>query len=316
MKYYETKFEEYITTINTYNLHPKISKELYNLPDFSNVILYGPPGVGKYSQALNYIKKMSPSQLKYERKMNFIFNKNKEYFFKISDVHFEIDFSLLGCNAKVLFNDLYYHILDIFSAKQNKSGVILCKNFHNIHEELIDNFYSYMQNIKYKNINLSYILITEQISFIPKNIINKCFIVSVPRPSKTRYQKCVKKKITVKNINDIINIKNLKSQIDYLNNDVEKMSNKIIENIDNYNTINFLEFRDICYDVLIYNLDLCNCINYIVNHYILNNRLNDKNLNEIYKKLIGFLKYYNNNYRPIYHLESFFYYLCKVIHGL
>ena len=29
MKYYETKFEEYITTINTYNLHPKITKELY-----------------------------------------------------------------------------------------------------------------------------------------------------------------------------------------------------------------------------------------------------------------------------------------------
>ena len=32
--------------------------------------------------------------------------------------------------------------------------------------------------------------------------------------------------------------------------------------------------------------------------------------------LYRFLKLYNNNYRPIYHLESFVYYLCIVIHGL
>ena len=126
----------------------------------------------------------------------------------------------------------------------------------------------------------------------------------------------MKKKINIKNVNEINNIKNLKSQIYCLNNDVEKISNKIIENIDNYNTINFLNFRDICYDILIYILDLNICINYIINHYILNKHLNDKNLNDIYKKLITFLKHYNNNYRPIYHLESFFYYLCKVIHGL
>ena len=33
-------------------------------------------------------------------------------------------------------------------------------------------------------------------------------------------------------------------------------------------------------------------------------------------KLYKFLKLYNNNYRPIYHLESFIFYLCKVIYGL
>ena len=51
MKYYETKFEDYIQSINKYNLHPKITKTLYDLPEFSNIILYGPCGVGKYSQA-------------------------------------------------------------------------------------------------------------------------------------------------------------------------------------------------------------------------------------------------------------------------
>ena len=40
----------------------------------------------------------------------------KQYIFNVSDIHFEIDMSLLGCHAKMLFNDIYYHILDILSA--------------------------------------------------------------------------------------------------------------------------------------------------------------------------------------------------------
>ena len=80
--------------------------------------------------------------------------------------------------------------------------------------------------------------------------------------------------------------------------------------------MNFLEFRDICYDILIYNLDINECIYYIVSYFIKNDMLKSDAADKIYNKLIRFLLYYNNNYRPIYHLESFFYYLCKVIHGL
>ena len=38
--------------------------------------------------------------------------------------------------------------------------------------------------------------------------------------------------------------------------------------------------------------------------------------NLIILKIINFIKLYNNNYRPIYHLESFLYYLCKVVNEL
>ena len=79
-----------------------------------------------------------------------------------------------------------------------------------------------MQNIKHKNIKLSYILITEQISFIPINIINKCNIINIKRPSKSKYQRCIRRNI-IKDIKieNIKNIKNLKSNITILNN-VEK----------------------------------------------------------------------------------------------
>jgi len=35
---------------------------------------------------------------------------------------------------------------------------------------------------------------------------------------------------------------------------------------------------------------------------------------EIMKKMYEFLQFFNNNYRPIYHLESFMFFLVKKIH--
>ncbi len=155
MKYYETRFEEYIQTISKKNLHPELEKIEQNGEKMgidNNLIFYGPAGTGKYTQVLNYIKNFSPSKLKYERKMNINLQKKKQYTFKISDVHFEIDMELLGCNAKVLWTEIYKAILDILSTRQTHEGIILCKNFHKIHNELLDVFYSYMQSLSHKNI--------------------------------------------------------------------------------------------------------------------------------------------------------------------
>ena len=43
---------------------------------------------------------------------------------------------------------------------------------------------------------------------------------------------------------------------------------------------------------------------------------NKENIDFILSRLYIFFKYYNNNYRPIYHLESIIYYLIKIIHEL
>ena len=195
MKFYETHFEEYITENNKINLHSKISKIYNNFPnklsELKNLIFYGPSGIGKYTQMLTSIKKYSPSELKYEKKILINYNK-QQYFFKISDVHFEIDISLLGCNAKILWHEIYQQIIDIISAKTEKSGIIVCKYFHEIHSELLDNFYSYMQQNNAMSIDIKFIIITEQLSFIPDNIINCCETIHISRPSKTMYNKCIK----------------------------------------------------------------------------------------------------------------------------
>ena len=90
MKYLSTKFEEYISDCEKINLHPN-KKKIFNsmsnnLENHNNLIFYGPNGVGKYTQALNYIKKFSPTKLKYERKIDFTSNK-KQYIFQVSISH-------------------------------------------------------------------------------------------------------------------------------------------------------------------------------------------------------------------------------------
>jgi|TARA_B100000795_G_scaffold168307_1_gene126740 hypothetical protein len=315
MKYFETKFEEYVTSCENKNLHPEIEDilEISRKSGISNnLIFYGPSGTGKYTQALNYIKGFSPSKLKYERKMNINLQKKKEYIFKISDIHFEIDMELLGCNAKVLWNEIYKAVLDILSTRPSHEGIILCKNFHKIHNELLDIFYSYMQLLSHKNTKLSFIFITESISFIPENVLKRCKIIPVKRPTKTQYKKCIKGNFD--DISNITNIKDVVGQNTILANPNKIIVNRIIKNIECYKDINYLEFRDRLYDIFIYQLDLNECIWEIIGHFIKLGSINGEKLEKIQTVLYNFLKLYNNNYRPIYHLERFVFYLCKTIH--
>jgi hypothetical protein len=320
MKFHETHFEEYITENNRVNLHPKLQKIYGKFPErlqeFKNVIFYGPTGTGKYTQMLNSIKRYSPTELKYERKISVAYNK-QQYFFKVSDIHYEVDMSLLGCNSKLLWHEIYQQIIDIVSAKTDKSGIIVCKYFHEIHSELLENFYSYMQQNNSLGVDIKYILISEELSFIPDNILNCCEVINVCRPTKSAYTKCCKSKLPTKlKTENITNIKVLHSYNEDLMLHYRIICNKIIYYITNINDLNFLKFRDVLYDIFIYNLDISECIWYILSTLIQQKRIKKEHLSKILIKLYCFLQYYNNNYRPIYHVENFFLYLAKIMNSI
>ena len=158
-------FRHYVQRVKNANLHPKTSAHLDmiasdSLKNINHIIFYGPPGVGKYSQALNFISNYSPKELKYSKKITIncdINAKSHTLKTKISDIHYEIDMALLGCMSKHLWFATYSHIVDVILTKSHKTGIILCRNFHLIHPELLDIFYSYMQTLEHKNINLTYI---------------------------------------------------------------------------------------------------------------------------------------------------------------
>ena len=312
MKFHETHFEEYI---NAFNLHPKLEKIFNEFPeklhDLKNLIFYGPSGVGKYTQMLKAIKKYSPSELKYEKKISVTYNK-QQYFFKISDIHYEIDMSLLGCSSKLLWHEIYQQIIDIINAKTEKSGIIVCKYFHEIHTELLENFYSYMQNNCMNSVDLKFLIVTENVSFFPENILNCCEIIHIPRPTKTLYNKCIQHKNKINKIStkikieEISNIKNV-----YSENNIVLMQNhkiitdKIIKAMQNTEDFKFVKFRDLLYDILIYNLDINECIWYIITTLIQDKLIPSEDVSEILMKTYTFFQYYNNNYRPIYHMENY-----------
>jgi len=352
MKYYETHFEDYISSLQKYNMHPELEPIFERFPrkinQMENIIVYGPSGTGKYSQVLNMIRRYSPSELKYDKKIT-IQTEKQDYIYRISDIHYEIDMSLLGCNSKLLWHEIFFQIIDIISVKTEKIGVILCKNFHLIHGELLEIFYSYIQqyNNHQSSIRVKFIIITEHISFLPNQIINICQVINVQRPSKDQYlqmsfltnhvsfnrsintsktESFIKRISEFKNntggiervqnimkeieTNGITNSKEIRSfsLIDTSENIPKDVFNIICDNIIDEiacnKNISFTGFRDTLYDLLTYNLDISESLWYIITYFIKNENFTRDDIDSILAKTHTFFKYYNNNYRPIYHLES------------
>ena len=316
------KYTEYINNL---------SNIIENMPNF---ILYGPCGTGKYSEALTIIEKYSPSYLKYEKKMIINSSKN-EHIIKISDIHYEIDLENLTCNSKILLNDIYNNIIDAIQSSKNKSGIILCKNFHEINNEIIEIFYSYMQKNLVNNLTLKFIILTEHLSFIPTNIQDVCKILYYSKLSYSNYIKLSnpnnkkflleKQKIDKNNeyLSNISSINLLKYvELNNYNNNLINLKQSICNNIINMifsDNINYNNIRNILYDILIYNLNIYDCTYYIVNSVILKKielsgeKMNEDFINKIFVRICILFKYYNNNYRPIYHLEAFILYLIKLV---
>lgn len=370
MKFYETHYEDYIQSFQQFNLHPELnihfSKFPSQLSQLTNLIFYGPPGVGKYTQMLNAIQKYSPSNLSYDKKIC-MQNEKYNYQYRISDIHYEVDMSLLGCNSKILWHEIVQQIVDIVAVKPEKFGIIVCKSFHWIHTELLEIFYSYIQeyNNKFSNIQLRFIIMSEHISFIPNNILSVCEIIEVKRPSKKMYLELLmnqriqglKVRKYTKQENDqsestietrfVNKVANFKQKWPTENNAFEN-ANNILKNIEPSGILNLKEinnfgkmpspdkipkdifnivcdtiieqmlqpsklvhtvFRDALYDILIYNLDTADCMWYILTHMIENDLLKDNDISDVLIKMYSFLKYFNNNYRPIYHLESIVHYM-------
>ena len=309
----QQNFYEYCKEKNTSNIYDIIDTP-NNLSEYNNshVIYYGAKGIGKYSQALFNIQKYSPSQLQYQRKLIVNYDK-QDYIVMMSDVHFEIDMELLGCNSKTLFLEIIKNIQDIVQTRPNKIAIVLCKNFHLIHNELLDSFYSYMSQMN-QTCTLLYHIITENMCFIPDNIVSICKTIQLSLPSKTIMQKKIKslpKKYEGSTMQNLKIIQN-ENTIETLEHKIQKC---ITEQILNFNELNMAKFRDVIYDMLIYNIDVHECIGNIVLFFFKHKYISETHYYEIMVHLYKTFKQYNNNYRPIYHLENIYYYLVTCVHG-
>jgi len=329
MKFHDNHFETYVESALSTPLHPKL-KPLYatafpsNVNHLRNLIFYGPQGTGKYSQVLACIGRYSPTRLKYEKRLTVSYNK-ETYFIKISDIHFEIDMSLLGCTSKLLWNEMHSQIVDVISARADTVGIIVCKYFHSIHSELLETFYSYMHMPHQggaNHIRLKYILITEHIGFIPNNILNSCEVIPVARPTASMYKKIIASpvvKIIPENITNIKILQNCENIPDLAHAETatatshQELFNNLCEYMINVDQIRFAQLRELLYDILIYDFDITECAWYLITELKRKGLLHDDDMSAVLINTYKFLQYYNNNYRPIYHLENFVFMLINLI---
>ena len=173
-----------------------------------------------------------------------------------------------------------------------------------------------MQDYNSLLVNIKYILLTEVVSFIPDSILNCCEIIHISRPSKIAYTKCSKQKFPNDiQIENIINIKHLHIKNYELMYPYKIICDKILKKMIDVNELKFILFRDLLYDIFIYNLNITDCIWYILTNLTKLKKIKSEDMSQILLKTYNFLKYYNNNYRPIYHLESYLFYLTSIIHG-
>lgn len=331
MKFYETHFEDYCKAVEKYNIHPEI--QIPNKIEPRNWIVYGPTGVGKYSQVLNLLKQYSPSQLKYDKKIK-ISTEKQSYRFRMSDIHFEIDMSLLGCNSKILWHEIYSQIVDIITIRPEKLGFIVCKNFHSIHNELLEIFYSYMQKYchgyegRCREVQIYFVLVTEHLSFLPNNILDHCSILRVGRPNINQISECCStnknKEEATKIISELgeegmqhlINLKEIYSfslidQVedipkDHFNMVCDALIQEMTKMVEGSEHSPLTHFRDLLYDILIYNLDGMECIWYIYCHFVKEGYLDIHGPfnQECLHKMMAIFKQFGNNYRSIFHLEN------------
>lgn len=317
-----------------------------------HIILYGMAGTGKYHKALHMIKSQSPSELKYEKKVFVLANK-QEICIKLSDIHYEVDFETFNCNSRQTWNIVYDHIMNmvennVLTRYDNSLCIyIICKNFHLIHNELLEIFASYLTQTK----KIKLIMLTDYVSFIPNHILCKCLIYPLSMKPNTIIEKIddnervikddvienvvVKRKhrvskkqvssLTFKNVPNLytkyiyhqVNLKHKMSEAPEL---YTKVCMSLIYDMELYiksetkiSGKSLLIFRDKIYNIFTYHLDFGFCI-WIINYYFIEKGwIINENHDNVILHILDCYRYMNNNYREIFHAERWLWYMIKLM---
>ena len=229
--------------------------------------------------------------------------------------------ALLGCNAKQLWNELYDLIKEIIRISPTKAGFIVCKNFHDAPVELVSLFYSYMQKVHYLDVTIRFIFITECLSFIPVSIRKNSNLVFIPTPPITKVKQWFKIKSTIKN-SEKINLKNnyaltKQEDIPCCINDKQINSYNIkffVELIKTPKKHSFSVLREKLYDIITNNEDVSTFLKTLIFELTKSDLIPKDKITIILEELFDCVKLYNNNYRPIYHLERMIVSIINTIH--
>jgi hypothetical protein len=113
-------------------------------------------------------------------------------------------------------------------------------------------------------------------------------------------------------------VHNIKVMQDQLTNPIEtckrqELFNNLCDYIINVEQMRFAQLRELLYDILIYDFDVNECAWFLITELKGKGLLRDDDMSAVLMNTYRFLQYYNNNYRPIYHLENFVFMLVNTM---
>jgi hypothetical protein len=108
----------------------------------------------------------------------------------------------------------------------------------------------------------------------------------------------------IKNIKELYFVKNW--ELYTSNRLLELVSTPICHELINVNDFSFIRFRELLYDILVYNVEVSDSLWIVFGKLLDSIRVSDTHIQTWLSHTFIFFKYYNNNYRPIFHLEYMF----------
>ena len=291
----DQKFECYIQQSKDSPLHPGLERVYASLPenieDTVHLLVHGPSGVGKYTQALLSLEKYSPSGLRYDKIMK-VGDDKHPYVMRISDVHFEVDMETLGCHSRTLWSAIHSHVVDSVCTRVAPIGFIICKNFHKIHKELLEVFYYYMSHASTR-----FILLSEHVGFIPRKIIERCLRIPVPRPAIARLRAA---DLPCERVDNLKSVSETQQQVETRE---RPLCENVLQVIIADETPDYIALRTLFYELLIRQHSIADCIWGLSQQLCERGYCPPEKYTALFEQLCLFFRLYNNNYRPIYHLE-------------
>ena len=253
------------------------------------------------------------------------------YNMRISDIHYEIDIMVLGCNHRQLWDDIFVKIYDIVRSKpsEHRRGTIVVRGFQHVHTDLHDVFYGYMQRMRHDTtVGVSFSIQTTGVSFIHRNILDACEHVNVVmrygdmvgsgHPPINVQSSPLRKSMSLSKMKGLIDRSGDGTLGNLISNIHEKSCDELIEFIledhDQHTKGIMFSVRDKLYNIMFLYLDIHKCMWYIVCRLSEEIAANDDTMFKMTDAYIQCFSGFNTNYRPIYHLERFVVCLLRIVH--
>ena len=318
MRYRESLCSEYLASAREQPLHSWLTSIIQSTPtdprSLPHLLLHGPPGVGKYTCALRLLEKYSPSALKYEKKLSVPAYKPgaAPVDLRMSDVHFEVDLSMLGCNAKPLWAAIYGAIGDANAVASGQHSFVLCRQLESAPRDLLVQLSPLLTYRPRRP--LTFILITEHACRLPSCLVERCRRLTIPRPSQAAYQRIGAPAARIDR-STISNIKPLLSGTEQV--EVYRPSARTIcASVADPDNIDLYAVRLSIYDALIRGLEPGRLVREVLSEAEASGLVGEAGNPAMLRLARDFFAAYKHYYRPIYHLETLAVSLAKLVHEL